>query len=67
MKECVNCRAPLRGLQRKYCCRKCKNDFNNQIYQSYLVQQKRGHDRKQKLLKPTRILHEGGSVLLNIY
>jgi len=51
MKECVNCRAPLRGLQRKYCCRKCKNDFNNQIYQSYLAQQKRGHDRKRKLLK----------------
>jgi hypothetical protein len=49
--ECINCGALLTGLQRKYCCRKCKNDFNNQVYQSYLAQQKRGHERKRKLLK----------------
>ena len=42
MMECVNCGTLLTGLQRKYCCRKCKNDFNNQIYQSYRAQQKRG-------------------------
>jgi len=51
MMECVNCGTLLTGLQRKYCCRKCKNDFNNQLYQSYHAQQKRGHERKLKLLK----------------
>jgi len=29
------------------------NDFNNQMYQSYLAQQRRGHVRKQKLLQLT--------------
>ena len=51
MTECINCGAVLRGLQRKYCCRKCKNDFNNQVFQSYLAQQKRGRERKRMLLK----------------
>jgi hypothetical protein len=51
MKQCINCGAVLTGLQRKYCCRKCKNDFNNQVFQSYLAQQKRGRERKRKLLK----------------
>ena len=50
MAVCVNCGGQLRGLQRKYCSRKCKNDFNNQVYQSYLAQQKRGRDRKLRLL-----------------
>ena len=50
MAVCVNCGGCLRGLQRKYCSRKCKNDLNNQIYQSYRAQQKRGRDRKLRLL-----------------
>ena len=50
MKRCNNCLTPLVGLQRKYCCRKCKNEHNNQIYQSYRAQQKRGHKRKRALL-----------------
>ena len=50
MKKCLNCGELLIGMQRKFCCRKCKNDFNNQVYQSYRAQQKRGHERKRKLL-----------------
>ena len=50
MKKCQNCGSLLVGIQRKFCCRKCKNDFNNQIYQSYLAQQKRGYERKRRLL-----------------
>ena len=40
----------MAGLQRKYCSRKCKNDYNNLIYQSYIAQQKRGHNRNIRLL-----------------
>ena len=50
MGQCINCGKSLAGLQRKYCCRKCKNDYNNQQYQSYQAQQRRGHARKQRLL-----------------
>ena len=50
MKQCIQCGVVLAGLQRKYCSRKCKNDHNNLIYQSYVAQQKRGHDRKLRLL-----------------
>ena len=51
MMRCVNCGGGLTGRQRKYCSRKCKNDFNNQLYQSYLAQQRRGRIRKRKLLE----------------
>ncbi len=51
MKKCVNCQKGLRGRQTKFCCRKCKNIYNNLNYQSYLAQQKRGKDRKLELIK----------------
>ena len=50
MKRCLSCGAGLVGMQRKYCCRRCKNDFNNQVYQTYVAQQKRGRDRKFRLM-----------------
>jgi len=51
MAKCLNCGVDLSGRQTKFCCRKCKNIFNNLSYQSYQAQQKRGRERKLELIK----------------
>ncbi len=50
-RRCLSCGAALSGRQAKYCGRVCKNVFNNQVYQSYKAQQKRGRERKIKLIE----------------
>ena len=49
--KCVNCRSKLKGRQRKFCSRACKNSYNNVNYQSYQAQQLRGIRRKIELIK----------------
>ncbi len=50
MKECVRCSKSLSGRQSMYCSRKCKNDNNNNRFQSYVAQQRRGRSRKLALI-----------------
>ena len=49
--ECIVCNKQLRGRQRKFCSRECKNRSGNLNYQSYQAQQRRGWFRKLKLVK----------------
>ena len=49
--KCTVCDTPLRGRQRKFCSRQCKNQSGNLNYQSYQAQQKRGRLRKLELVK----------------
>ena len=51
MGNCVVCESSLRGRQTKYCSRKCKNDFGNNRFQSYMAQQRRGRSRKLELVR----------------
>ena len=51
MKPCVICGAALKGRQRKFCSRSCKNQFGNTRYQSYIAQQARGKARKLRLVQ----------------
>ena len=51
MAKCLSCGGALSGRQTKFCCRECKNSFNNQSYQSYQAQQRRGRERKLELIK----------------
>ena len=48
--SCINCGKKLSGRQRKFCSRECKNIHNNQLFQSYQAQQRRGRERKLKLI-----------------
>jgi hypothetical protein len=50
MSECVICRKPLKGRQRKFCSRTCKNRDTNFHHQSYLCQQERGRENKLRLI-----------------
>ncbi len=52
--KCIVCNIPLRGRQRKFCSRECKNQSGNLSYQSYLAQQKRGRIRKLELIRMNR-------------
>ena len=52
--KCIVCDKLLRGRQRKYCSRKCKNHSGNLSYQSYQAQQKRGRLRKLELIRMYR-------------
>ena len=54
--NCTVCNKALKGRQRKFCSRKCKNKSGNISFQSYLAQQKRGRQRKLDLIK----LFQGG-------
>jgi hypothetical protein len=47
---CFICGEALRGRQRKYCSRSCKNKDTNHHHQSYVAQQSRGLNRKLALL-----------------
>jgi len=49
--KCIECGEQLTGKQSKYCSRKCKNTYNNVNFQSYQSQQKRGRERKLKLIE----------------
>ena len=48
--ECIECGKALKGRQRKFCSRICKNNFGNLNYQSYRAQQRRGRLRKLQLV-----------------
>ena len=52
--KCVKCGKQLRGRQRKFCSRECKNKVGNLAYQSYLAQQRRGRFRKLELVRRFR-------------
>lgn len=49
--KCIICNANLSGKQTKYCSRKCKGQDTNHKNQNYEAQQKRGLDRKIKLVE----------------
>ena len=50
--KCIICnKIELVNRQKKYCSRKCQNKNGNFIHQSYKSQQKRGLDRKKKLIQ----------------
>ena len=48
---CVVCTNPLRGRQRRFCSRDCKNRDTNTRHQKYASQQLRGLSRKLALLR----------------
>jgi len=49
--RCVTCNGSLRGLQRKFCSRFCKNTDTNNRNQDYATQQRRARERKLELTK----------------
>ena len=49
--ECSVCNKKLKGRQKKYCSRACKNKSGNVAHQSYIAQQSRGRVRKVELIK----------------
>lgn len=50
MLKCLTCQTDLIGKQTKFCSRKCRNTSTNLKFQNYQSQQKRGHDRKKRLI-----------------
>jgi len=50
MKKCMICNKTLRGQQRKFCSRTCKNTDTNGRHQSYVAQQRRARMRKLDLI-----------------
>lgn len=50
-KSCEICGKTLIGKQTKYCSRKCHNQCGNKKHQNYVAQQKRGLERKIRLLE----------------
>ncbi|HSD96539.1 MAG TPA: hypothetical protein VLB06_05275 [Sulfuricaulis sp.] len=51
IKKCTTCHKPLRGRQRRFCSRQCKNADTNNKHQSYQAQQLRGRERKLELIR----------------
>jgi hypothetical protein len=49
--KCQICGKELTGLQRKFCSTKCKSRDTNSRHQTYQCQQKRGLERKKKLVE----------------
>lgn len=49
-KSCAICGKTLKGRQRRYCSRKCKNSDTNNRHQNYVSQQARGLRRKLALV-----------------
>ena len=47
---CIRCSHPLKGRQRRFCSRRCKNEDSNNRFQSYKAQQSRGRKRKIDLV-----------------
>ena len=50
-KKCLLCNILLAGRQRKFCSTKCKQTGINHKHQNYAAQQRRGHERKVKLVQ----------------
>ena len=50
-KNCLVCAVLLTGRQRKFCSTKCKQTTINHKHQNYAAQQRRGHERKSRLVK----------------
>jgi hypothetical protein len=48
--NCSICNKKLTGRQTRFCSRKCKSQETNNVNQNYESQQKRGWDRKIKLV-----------------
>jgi len=49
-KHCLVCRKLLVGRQRKFCSQFCKHTTTNNKHQNYVAQQRRGYDRRAKLI-----------------
>ncbi len=49
--KCFTCDGILTGRQTKFCSTKCKNANTNNKHQNYISQQRRGYERKAKLIK----------------
>lgn len=49
--KCKICNCDLSGKQTKFCSKKCKSQSTNNKNQNYSAQQKRGLDRKIKLVE----------------
>jgi len=49
--QCTICSGPLKGKQKKFCSRACKNKDTNFHHQSYLRQQERGRANKLRLVE----------------
>lgn len=50
LRNCAICKRPLKGRQRRYCGRRCKNSDTNNRHQNYVSQQARGLRRKLTLV-----------------
>ena len=50
-KNCLVCNLQLTGRQTKFCSSKCKLAFINNKHQNYVTQQRRGYERKAKLIE----------------
>jgi hypothetical protein len=48
--KCIICNKDLSGRQKLYCSRKCHNNSGNKKHQDYQCQQKRGLERKLRLI-----------------
>lgn len=51
MDKCITCNATLTGKQKKFCSRRCSNNFGNNKHQNYVAQQSRGIQRRLELIK----------------
>jgi len=51
MLKCLSCEENLVGKQTKFCSLPCRNLSTNNKFQSYQCQQKRGIERKKKLIE----------------
>jgi hypothetical protein len=51
MLSCIVCEQKLDGKKTKFCSLTCKNSFTNNKFQNYETQQKRGRERKMKLIQ----------------
>jgi hypothetical protein len=50
-KRCLGCNEILKGRQTKFCSLKCKNFDTNNKHQNYVAQQRRGYERRTKLVQ----------------
>jgi len=50
-KNCLVCNSLLTGRQTKFCSTKCKFALINNKHQNYIAQQRRGYERKAKLVE----------------
>ena len=50
-KKCLSCDILLAGRQRKFCSTKCRQSQINHKHQNYAAQQRRGYERKARLIQ----------------